>query len=87
MRGCERWSEEASVLCATRGNKMELTGAQKTLSLLPRFGGGHPVWARGLGLKVRAKSTPLALAQSKGLDPAPTLFSFSSSSLPLVRRR
>lgn len=85
MRGCEVVQREASVLWADKGNKMELTGAQKTLSLLPCFGGGHPVWARGLGLKVRAKSTPLALAQSSGTGPSP--HASSSSSLPLVRRR
>ena len=86
MPGCEVVHREVSgVLWADKGSKMELTGAQKMLSLLPCFGGRHPVWARGLGLKVRAKSTPLALAQSGGTGPSPQ--ASSSSSLPLVGRR
>lgn len=45
MPGCEVVQREAS----DKGSKMELTGAQKMLSLLPCFGGGHPVWARNWG--------------------------------------
>ena len=45
MPGCEVVQREVS----DKGSKMELSGAQKMLSLLPCFGGGHPVWARNWG--------------------------------------
>ena len=47
---CEVVQREGSeVLWVDKGSKMELTGAQKMLSLVPCFGGGHP--ALGTGVK------------------------------------
>ena len=63
MPGCEVVHREVSgVLWADKGSKMELTGAQKMLSLLPCFGGGHPVWARGLGARLQSRGAKTAFS-------------------------
>lgn len=91
MQLCEVLQREGSEgLWVDEGSKMELTGAQEMLSLLP-LPCGVNIQSRdqGLGVKIRAKGTATHPSSGKEqrdwIKPQPT--SCSSSSFPPVRRR
>lgn len=102
LQGCQRGPPFCTQLCEVlqrvgseglwvdKGSKMELTGAQEMLSLLP-LPCGVNIQSRdqGLGVKIRAKGTATHPSSAKssmtGSSPQPTRC--SSSSFPPVRRR